>query len=102
MRSKRIAAPALIYATLGLLNVASVASAQPNAREPGATRTPPAKQAKAAPKLPAPALPADALPVPLVAQAVDYSCGAASLTAVMYSWQGFAARETKRYTSASS
>ena len=45
----------------------------------------------------APRLPANALPVPLVPQATSYSCGAASLMAVMEYWTVFEAPETTLY-----
>ncbi len=45
----------------------------------------------------APPLPADALPVPLVRQATSYSCGAASLLAVLYYWQAFDGQESELY-----
>lgn len=42
-------------------------------------------------------LPKNALPVPLVAQATDYSCGAAALLSVLYYWQEYDGTESSLY-----
>lgn len=42
-------------------------------------------------------LPRNALPVPLVAQATDYSCGAAAFLAVLYYWQAYKGTESSLY-----
>jgi predicted double-glycine peptidase len=48
-------------------------------------------------ELPAPKLPKKHLPVPLVQQATDYSCGAASLLAVLEYWKVYDGTETALY-----
>ena len=73
-----------LFASFGLFSVIALALAAP----PGTA---------AAAELPPPHLPQDALPVPLVPQATSYSCGAASLMAVLEYWNVYDAPETELF-----
>lgn len=50
-------------------------------------------------KPPHPKLPETFLPVPIMRQATDYSCGAASLLAVLYYWKTYGGTESSLYLS---